>query len=159
MTEILATHPLLLITIGLCSAAILILAYYSVVIVSGNAIAVLERRWIGKKMPQGRVVAMGGEVGIQARTFGPGMHFLIPFLYVAFKYDFMEISNGEIGTVESIDGEPIPPGRIFASVVAGHNAFQDGEAFLVNGGQKGPQIQILPPGSKGSKFSMNSFVS
>jgi len=61
MTEILATHPLLLITIGLCSVSILILAYYSVVIVSGNAIAVLERRWIGKKMPQGRVVAMGGE--------------------------------------------------------------------------------------------------
>ena len=154
MSEILATHPLLLITIGLCTVAILTLAYYSVVIVSGNAIAVLERRWIGRKMPQGRVVAMGGEVGIQARTFGPGMHFLIPFLYVASKYDFMEISNGEIGSVESIDGKPIPPGRIFASVVEGHNAFQDGEAFLVNGGQKGPQIQILPPG----KYRINPYL-
>jgi uncharacterized membrane protein YqiK len=154
MAQILAAHPYLLISLGLGAAALLILAYYSVVIVSGNAIAVLERRWIGKKMPQGRVVAMGGEVGIQARTFGPGMHFLIPFLYAASKYDFMEISNGEIGTVESIDGQPIPPGRIFASVVAGHNAFQDGEAFLVNGGQKGPQIQILPPG----KYRINPYL-
>jgi uncharacterized membrane protein YqiK len=121
MTEVfatlLATHPLLLTTLGLCAAGVLILAYNSVVLVSGNAIAVLERRWIGQKMPQGRVVAMGGEVGIQARTFGPGMHSLIPFLYAATKYGFLEISNGEIGTVESIDGKPIPPGRIFASVV------------------------------------------
>src|SRR5690349_10051631 len=113
MAEILAAHPLLFVTLGLCLAGLIILAYYSVVIVSGNAIAVLERRWIGKKMPQGRVVAMGGEVGIQARTLGPGMHFLIPFLYVASKYDFVEINNNEIGTVESIDGNPIPPGRIF----------------------------------------------
>ena len=154
MTEVLASHLLSIITLGLCAALILILAYNSIVLVSGNAIAVLERRWIGKKMPQGRVVAMGGEVGIQARTFGPGMHFLIPFLYVASKYEFVEINNGEIGTVESIDGNPIPPGRIFANVVEGHNAFQDGEAFLVNGGQKGPQIQILPPG----KYRINPYL-
>ena len=37
-------------------------------------------------------------------------------------------------------------GRIFAQVVAGHNSFQDGEAFVKSGGQKGPQIEILPPG-------------
>lgn len=154
MTEVLATHQFLLLTLGLCAAGVLALVYNSVVLVSGNAIAVLERRWIGKKMPQGRVVAMGGEVGIQARTFGPGLHFLIPFLYAAVKYGFIEISNGEIGTVESIDGNPIPPGRIFASVVQGHNAFQDGEAFLVNGGQKGPQIQILPPG----KYRINPYL-
>jgi hypothetical protein len=49
--------------------------------------------------------------------------------------------------VESIDGDAIPPGKIFAHVVPRHNSFQDGEAFLVNGGQKGPQIEILPPGN------------
>jgi hypothetical protein len=27
-----------------------------------------------------------------------------------------------------------------------HNLFQDGEAFLNNHGEKGPQVQILPPG-------------
>jgi uncharacterized membrane protein YqiK len=132
---------------------LLFIAYNSIVIVSGNEIAVLERRWIGRRMPQGRVVALGNEVGIQARTLGPGMHFLIPFIYKAQKDPFIEIKDGEIGMIESIDGNPIPPGRIFAQVVEGHNAFQDGEAFLKNGGQKGPQIQIVPPG----KYRINPF--
>ena len=132
---------------------LLFLVYNSIVIVGGNEIAVLERRWLGRKMPQGRVVAMGNEVGIQARTLGPGLHFLIPFIYKAQKDPFIEIKDGEIGMIESIDGNPIPPGRIFAQVVEGHNSFQDGEAFLKNGGQKGPQIQILPPG----KYRVNPF--
>jgi uncharacterized membrane protein YqiK len=124
-----------------------ILVYQSVVIVGGKEIALIERRWFGKKMPQGRVVAMNNEVGIQARTLGPGMHFLIPFIYTARKSEFTEIMDGKVGLIESVDGSPIPPGKIFAKVVQGHNSFQDGEVFLQNGGQKGPQIDIVPPGN------------
>ena len=29
----------------------------------------------------------------------------------------------------------------------GHSSFQNGEAFIKNGGQKGPQIEIIPPGN------------
>jgi uncharacterized membrane protein YqiK len=123
-----------------------VLVYESVVIVGGSEIALIERRWFGSKMPQGRVVALGNEVGIQARTLGPGLHFLIPFIYLATKSVFTEIRENEIGLIESVDGSSIPAGRIFAAVVAGHNSFQDGEAFIKNGGQKGPQIEVLPPG-------------
>jgi regulator of protease activity HflC (stomatin/prohibitin superfamily) len=153
MSEFIAAHHILIIWSIAGFIGVLVLAYFSIVIVAGSEMAVLERRWFGRKMPQGRVVAMGDEVGIQARTLGPGLHFLIPFIYAARKYPFVEIKDGEIGIVESIDGNPIPPGRIFAQVVEGHNAFQDGEAFLQNGGQKGPQIQILPPG----KYRINPY--
>jgi regulator of protease activity HflC (stomatin/prohibitin superfamily) len=153
MLEFIAAHLSLVITSAVIVVGLLILAYYSIVIVTGSEMAVMERRWFGKKMPQGRVVAMGNEVGIQARTLGPGLHFLIPFIYVARKYPFIEIKDGEIGIIEAIDGNPIPPGRIFAQVVEGHNAFQDGEVFLANGGQKGPQIQIVPPG----KYRINPY--
>ena len=132
----------------------LILVYQSVVIVGGKEIALIERRWFGKKMPQGRVVAMNDEVGIQARTLGPGMHFLIPFIYTARKSEFIEIMDGKVGLIESVDGSSIPPGKIFAKVIQGHNSFQDGEAFLQNGGQKGPQIDILPPG----KYRINPYL-
>jgi uncharacterized membrane protein YqiK len=125
---------------------LLFLLYNSVVIVGGTQIAVLERRWFGRKMPEGRVVAMADEVGVQARILGPGLHLLIPFLYSVEKQPMVEIAENEIGLVESIDGNPVSPGRIFAAVVGGHNLFQDGEAFLKNGGEKGPQIEILPPG-------------
>jgi uncharacterized membrane protein YqiK len=131
-----------------------ILLYQSIVIVGGNEIALIERRWFGRKMPQGRVVALGNEVGIQARTLGPGLHFLIPFIYKARKSVFTEILDNEIGLIESVDGSSIPPGNIFAAVAPGHNSFQDGEAFIRNGGQKGPQIEILPPG----KYRINPYL-
>ena len=131
-----------------------VLVYASVVSVGGKQIALLERRWFGHKMPQGRVVALGNEVGIQARTLGPGLHFLIPFIYKATKSEFTEISENEIGLIESVDGSPIPAGRIFAAVVEGHNSFQDGEVFIKNGGQKGPQIEVLPPG----KYRINPYL-
>ena len=127
----------------------------SVVIVGGTQIAVLERRYFGAKMPQGRVIAQANEVGIQARTLGPGLHFLIPFLYSARKSAFVVVGENQVGLIESIDGDPVPPGQIFAKRVEGHNAFQDGEAFLRNGGEKGPQIQILPPGNY--RINLNLF--
>ncbi|HTP65332.1 MAG TPA: SPFH domain-containing protein [Geobacteraceae bacterium] len=134
-----------LIIIGII--AILILIFKSVVIVGGTELAVLERKYFGTKMPKGRVVAMANEIGVQARTLGPGLHLLIPFLYSTQKQYFTSLAENEVGMIESIDGDPVPAGKIFARMVEGHNAFQDGEAFLKNGGQKGPQTQILPPGS------------
>src|SRR5579885_165256 len=126
---------------------VLVIIVNSIVIVGGTQLAVLERRWFGRSLPEGRVVAMANEVGIQARTLGPGLHLLIPFLYRVTKAPLTIIGENEIGLVDSIDGEPIKTGRIFAKAFNEHNLFQDGEAFLKNKGEKGPQIQIVPPGT------------
>ena len=126
---------------------LLVVFFKSFVVVGGSELAVLERKYLGRDLPQGRVVAQRAEIGIQARTLAPGLHLLIPFLYKAKKVPFTVIAETEVGIVESIDGDPVPAGRIFARVVPGHNLFQDGEAFLKNGGEKGPQISILPPGN------------
>ncbi len=127
--------------------AAFVFVYNSIVVVGGTQIAVLERRWLGTSMPEGRVVAMANEVGIQARILGPGLHLLIPFLYRTEKAPMMVVAENEVGLVESIDGAPVPPGRIFGKALGNHNLFQDGEAFLTGGGEKGPQVQILPPGT------------
>lgn len=118
----------------------------SIVIVSGMQVAILERRWLGRDMPSDRVVALNNEVGIQARLLGPGLHFLIPFLYTVRKAELTVIDEDEVGLVESIDGQPIAAGHIFAQTMSDCNLFQDGAAFLKNGGEKGPQTSILPPG-------------
>jgi uncharacterized membrane protein YqiK len=128
-------------------AAIIFIVLKSIIVVDGREIAVLERRWFGKKMPQGRVIAMTGEIGIQAKTLGPGLHLVIPFIFTAKKIRFTVIRENEVGIVEAIDGNPVQQGKIFAQSVQGCNAFQDGELFLKNGGEKGPQIDILPPGN------------
>ncbi|HBA60686.1 MAG TPA: hypothetical protein DCZ92_07680 [Elusimicrobia bacterium] len=126
--------------------ALIVVAYNAFVVVGGAQIAVLERRWLGRNMPLGRVVAMPNEVGIQARILPPGLHFLIPFLYRVEKHPMVDIGENEVGLVESIDGVPVEPGKIFGPVTEGHDLFQEGELFLRNNGSKGPQVQILPPG-------------
>ena len=142
-----AAFPWMGLLVGVAALFLLIVFFKSFVVVGGSELAVLERKYLGKELPQGRVVAQRDEIGIQARTLAPGLHLLIPFLYKAKKVPFTVIAETEVGIVESIDGDPVPAGRIFARVVPGHNLFQDGEAFLKNSGEKGPQISILPPGN------------
>src|ERR671938_1547639 len=117
--------------------------------VGAREIAIKERRYFGRKMPPGRVVATEGEVGIQADVLKPGLHLIKwPFEKVVRKVPLIEIGPDEIGIIEAVDGEPMPPGRIFAPDRAqnAHNNFQDPIAFLTQGGVKGIQMRTLPPG-------------
>jgi uncharacterized membrane protein YqiK len=117
--------------------------------VGAREIAIKERRYMGAKMPPGRVVATEGEVGIQADVLKPGLHFVKwPFERVVRKVPLIEIGPDELGIVEAIDGEPMPPGRNFAPDRAqnAHNNFQDPIAFIKRGGVKGIQLRTLPPG-------------
>lgn len=117
--------------------------------VGAREIAIKERRYFGHKMPPGRVVATEGEVGIQADVLKPGLHFVKwPFESVVRKVPLIEIGPDELGIVEAIDGEPMPPGRIFAPDRAqnAHNNFQDPISFIKRGGVKGMQLRTLPPG-------------
>ena len=54
--------------------------------VGAKEIAIKERRYFGRKMPPGRVVATEGEVGIQADVLKPGLHLIrYPFERVVSK--------------------------------------------------------------------------
>src|SRR5438045_7221350 len=117
--------------------------------VGAREIAIKERRYVGAKMPPGRVVATEGEVGIQADVLKPGLHLIkFPFEKVFRKVPLIEIGADEMGIIEAVDGEPMPPGRIFAPDRAqnAHNNFQDPIAFIKRGGVKGIQLRTLPPG-------------
>ena len=117
--------------------------------VGAREIAIKERRYWGAKMPPGRVVATEGEVGIQADVLKPGLHWIkFPFEKVVRKVPLIEIGADEMGIIEAIDGEPMPPGRIFAPDRAqnAHNNFQDPIAFIKQGGVKGIQLRTIPPG-------------
>src|ERR687883_769075 len=96
--------------------------------VGAREIAIKERRYLGAKMPPGRVVATEGEVGIQADVLKPGLHFIkYPFERVVRKVPLIEIGSDEMGVIEAVDGEPMQPGSIFAPDRAenAHNNFQD----------------------------------
>src|SRR4029450_9351226 len=107
--------------------------------VDAREIAIKERRYFGAKMPPGRVVATEGEVGIQADVLKPGLHLIkFPFERVVRKVPLIDVGADEMGIIEAVDGEPMPPGRIFAPDRAqnAHNNFQDPIAFIKRGGVK-----------------------
>ncbi|WP_218838024.1 hypothetical protein, partial [Candidatus Methanoperedens nitratireducens] len=108
-------------------------------------VGILTRR-IGKTMPSGQVIARNGEVGIQADTMMPGIYWLNPLIWKIEKEQITTIGETEIGTIESIDGEPIPTGRLLGDAIE-CNQFQDAKMFLDGGGKKGPQTAILRPGA------------
>ncbi len=141
MTEILFAHP----TAIIITVILFFILIKSIVNAKGDEIVVLERRWFGATMPENRTVATKNEVGVQARILGPGLRLLTPFIYKRRKYKFITIKKGEVGLVTAITGEPLDSGQLFARPVE-CNMYQDGEAFLKNGGQKGPQVAILPDG-------------
>src|ERR1041384_7229249 len=138
-----------LILAGIGLIILLIIFKKTLVNVGAREIAIKERRYFGAKMPPGRVVATEGEVGIQADVLKPGLHFINPITErIVRKVPLIEIGSDELGIIEAVDGEPLPPGRIFAPDRAqnAHNNFQDPIAFIKRGGVKGIQLRTLPPG-------------
>ena len=93
-------------------------------------------------MPEGRIIARNGEIGVQARTLMPGLYWKMPFIWSFSVVPVVTIDVESIGLVESIDGEPLPKGRVLGNEVE-CNQFQDATMFLDNHGCKGPQIGIL----------------
>ncbi|HYN86736.1 MAG TPA: SPFH domain-containing protein [Pyrinomonadaceae bacterium] len=147
MLETLPLLTIALVVVGLI--ALLIILSCVLVNVGAREIAIKERRYLGAKMPPGRVVATEGEVGIQADVLKPGLHLIKwPFESVVRKVPLIEIGPDELGVVEAIDGEPMQAGSIFAPDRAenAHNNFQDPIAFIKRGGVKGIQLRTLPPG-------------
>jgi uncharacterized membrane protein YqiK len=142
-----------LIVLGVGIVIVLAIVWYVVtrflVNIGAKEVGIKERRYFGRRMPQGRVVATDGEVGLQADILKPGLHFVMyPVERVVQKVPLVEIGADELGIIEAIDGEPMPMGSIFAPDRAqnAHNNFQDPIAFIKQGGVKGVQLRTLPPG-------------
>jgi regulator of protease activity HflC (stomatin/prohibitin superfamily) len=109
-------------------------------------VGILTKRMFGRTMPEGQIIARKGEIGVQARTLMPGLYWRMPFIWSFAKFPVVTIDPSTVGVVESVDGEPLPKGRVLADEVE-CNQFQDAEMFLANGGKKGPQVGILRPGT------------
>ncbi len=119
----------------------------------------LFRIYGGPSLTEGRIIAVNGENGPQARIFTPGFHFelLVNVLYnVDANHDEVLIPQGKIGVLAARDGKALRPGQAFADPFPGALGFTmlDAEVFLQNGGQRGPQLSVLTPG----KYRLNHYL-
>lgn len=89
----------------------------------------------------------GGIRGKQLRFLTNGTFKIHPSLFKVSLIKKTFIPEGSIGVVTAADGSPLVPGQLLGKSVGGHDHFQKAEAFLRNGGQKGPQIDFLRPGT------------
>lgn len=109
-------------------------------------VGIKTKKMFGEKMPQGKIIACNGEIGIQADTLMPGLYWFNPLTWRVEKERVKVITEDQVATVEAVDGEMMQTGRLLANDVECNN-FQDARAFLTSGGQKGPQVAILRPGT------------
>ena len=115
-------------------------------VIPENASGLVVKRY-GRALPAGRLVAMEGEAGYQARLLSPGWYFgLWRWAYRVQKIPLVVIRPGEIGLVVAADGKPIPSERMLGREVSCAD-FQDARAFLQGGGEKGRQLATLKAGA------------
>jgi uncharacterized membrane protein YqiK len=154
LVDIWLAHQRLIIVIGLVLLALAyrqILWLCGVIVVPNDSIGVVTKKFgvfgAHRNLPDGSIIALNGEAGYQADTLTPGLHLgLWPLQFKVELVKFLTIPPGKVGCVEACDGRPLPMGRIIARQVA-CDAFQDARAFLKNGGERGPQMALIGPGT------------
>ena len=102
----------------------------------------------------------GGQRGRQMGILTAGTYRINPALFQVVRRDnasrfgasaedlfVRQIPPDQVGIVTVLDGHPIPAGDLAGPRVNGHDSFQNGQAFVDNGGCRGLQEEILLSGS------------
>lgn len=118
--------------------------------ISKDGVGLLDRVYLGKPLPEGRVIAFDGELGPQARYITPGfqLSWFINVLHDIEEVPITVVPDGKYAKLEARDGKIMPEGMTYAPIwdVEDVSTMLDVETFMENGGYKGPQATTLPPG-------------
>lgn len=121
--------------------------------IGGNEVGVVEKKFGGGSLAEGRIISVNGENGIQAQVLAPGWHFFYwPWQYTITKIAVIEIKDGQVGLIQAADGRSLPIDTIYAPEWDQPDKMLNAEYFLGEGkGYKGPQLTVLKPG----KYRLN----
>lgn len=133
------------------AAVLLLIRVLGIVLIAQDSLGIVTKKFSlrgrGGALPEGRIIALNGEAGVQADTLAPGLYFwMFSWQYKVEVVRFTTIPPGNVGVVEARDGKPLTLGHVFGQDVDS-NAFQNARAFLERGGERGPQINVMTPGA------------
>src|SRR3954470_13720793 len=131
---------------GAAALVLVLFVLWGVRYIPNDRIGVIEKRWSLKGSLKSGFIALSGEAGFQPNVLRGGMHWLMPLQYAVHKMGLVTIPQGKIGYVFARDGRALSATQTLAGNVESKN-FQDVNAFLANGGQRGPQRTILREGT------------
>lgn len=134
---------LIIITLILLLVAAGSVGWVGRVLVPTDRVGIVRRRY-GAAHPAFRMITPYNTRGVQARTLLPDRFtWLFPGLYTVEFVPRVYVPRGDIGIVRAREGRARTAGRTLALPVECDN-FQNGEAFLLNGGEQGEQAAVLP---------------
>ncbi len=136
----------------------LLFQLFGIVIIPEDKIGLVTKKFVlfgeHKELPNGRILAVNGEAGFQAQTLTPGIYFWKwIWQYEIVMQPLTVVPSGRIGLLLAKDGQELEIGRILAHNVA-CDSYQNAEAFLKNGGQKGRQSSYITAGT----YRINTFL-
>src|SRR6266704_1365681 len=137
----------LLLFVGMLALAALYLAGRSVIVIGPAQVGLVTKRVSRRHNTTDTPLAFAGEAGYQADLLMPGVRFKLWPRYTVAKHPWVQVPAGEIGVVISQIGERLPTGAKSAVYRPEFGNFTDLGAFVNNGGQKGVQRPVLPPGT------------
>lgn len=89
----------------------------------------------------------GGQRGRQTSYITSGSYRINTMLFQVSVTEMIRIQESMVGIVTTLDGLPIEANQIAGKLVDGHNNFQDFDAFIKQGGNRGLQPQVILAGS------------
>lgn len=117
----------------------------------------------GAELPQGNILARrvecdnfqdterflssGGQKGRQTGLLTPGTYRINTYAFTITIATMTDVRENMVGIVTTLDGAPLQAGQIAGRQVEGHNNFQNIDAFLQSGGNRGLQPQVILAGS------------
>jgi len=126
------------------------LAICSVVYVPSDKAGIVTKHAFGSSLKDGKIIAVDGEMGVQADVLPPGWHFgYWPVIFSVSNVELVSIESDDVGLIETSDGVPLEADQLFAPDFAPAEFQQmlDARYFLTTGkGFKGKQASVLKPG-------------
>lgn len=151
VSQILAYWPLLLGLVCILMYKFIFRVFFGLVIVPENKVGLVTKKFVlfgpNQQLSGDRIIAVNGEAGFQAKMLETGLHWWMwPWQYSVDMQSFLVIPEGHIGLISAKDGQVPQTGRILGRRVECED-YQDAEAFIKNGGQKGRQASFITNGS------------
>ena len=110
-------------------------------------VGLVTKRFAFRKLGEDNPIAFHGEAGYQAELLMPGLRFKLWPIFGVKKFPWVQVPAGEIGVVIAQVGEPLPIGAKSAVYKPEFGNFSNLAQLRRDGGQKGVQRPVLPPGT------------
>jgi uncharacterized membrane protein YqiK len=115
--------------------------------IGSTEVGLVSKRLAFRRLSEDNPIAFRGEAGYQAALLMAGLRFKLWPLFGVRKFPWVQVPAGEIGVVIAQVGAPLPIGAKSAAYDPVFENFSNLRRFVDNGGQKGVQRPVFPPGT------------